>query len=97
MSEVVVVAIAKSKGGRAEDARTLMSEVAAESRKEEGCIAYDLHVDKNDADRIVLLERWESQEALDHHFTLPHTARVTENIDMLEELPQIYFCEAVGG
>ena len=95
MSEVVVVAIAKSKEGRTEEARALMSEVAAESRKEEGCIAYDLHVDKNDADRIVLLERWESQDALDHHFTLPHTARVTESLDMLEELPQLYFCEAV--
>jgi quinol monooxygenase YgiN len=95
MSEVVVVAIAKSKEGGAEEARALMSEVAAESRKEEGCIAYDLHVDKNDADRIVLLERWESQEALDHHFTMPHTARVTEGMDMLEELPQIYFCEAL--
>jgi quinol monooxygenase YgiN len=97
MGEVVVVAIAKSKEGRAEEARALMSEVAAESRKEEGCIAYDLHVDKNDDDRIVLLERWESQDALDHHFTLPHTARVTESLDMLEELPQLYFCEAVGG
>jgi quinol monooxygenase YgiN len=95
MSEVVVVAIAKSKEGRAEEARALMSEVAAESRKEEGCIAYDLHVDKNDADRIVVLERWESQDALDHHFTLPHTAKVTESMDMLDELPQIYFCEAL--
>jgi len=95
MSEVVVVAIAKSKEGQADAARALMSEVAAESRKEEGCIAYDLHVDKNDADRIVLLERWESQDALDHHFTMPHTARVTESMEMLEELPQIYFCEAL--
>ena len=95
MSEVVVVAIAKSKEGQADAARALMSEVAAESRKEEGCIAYDLHVDKNDADRIVLLERWESQDALDHHFTMPHTARVTESMDMLDELPQIYFCQAL--
>ena len=72
-----------------------MSEVAAASNEEEGCISYVIHVDKNDANRIVVVERWASQEALDHHFTLPHTARVTESIDMLEELPQIYFCEAL--
>ena len=95
MSEVVVVAIAKSKQDRAEEARTLMSEVAAASNEEEGCISYVLHEDKNDATRLVVVERWESQEALDHHFTLPHVAKVTESVDMLEELPQVYFCEAL--
>ena len=72
-----------------------MSEVAAASNEEEGCISYVIHVDKNDATRIVVVERWASQEALDHHFTLPHVAKVTESMDMLEELPQVYFCEAL--
>ena len=93
MSEVIVVAIAKAKEGRAEEARALMSEVAAESNKEVGCLSYVIHVDKNDADRIVVVERWASQEALNHHFTLPHTQKVTESMDMLDELPQVYFCE----
>ena len=97
MSEVVVVAIAKMQGGPGEEARALMSEVAAASNEEEGCISYAMHVDKNDANRFVVVERWESQEALDHHFTLPHTAKVAENIDMLEELPQVYFCEELPG
>ena len=95
MSEVVVVAIAKSKEDRAEEARALMSEVAAASNEEEGCISYVIHTDKNDPTRIVVVEHWASQEALDHHFTLPHVAKVTESMDMLEELPQVYFCEAV--
>jgi len=95
MGEIVVVAIAKSKEGQVDDARALMLETAAASNEEEGCISYTVHVDKNDASRIVVLERWESQEALDHHFTLPHVAKVTESMDMLEELPQVYFCEAV--
>ena len=93
MSEVIVVAIAKAKEGRVEEARALMSETAAASNEEEGCLSYVIHVDKNDADRIVVVERWASQEALNHHFTLPHVAKVTESMDMLDELPQVYFCE----
>ena len=96
MSEVVVVAIGRSKEGKAEEAQALMSEVAAASNEEEGCISYTLHVDKADANRFVVVEHWASQDALDHHFTLPHVQKVTDNIDMLEELPQVYFCEAVG-
>jgi quinol monooxygenase YgiN len=95
MSEVVVVAIAKSKEDQADAARDLMLEVAAASIEEEGCISYAVHVDKNDATRIVVVERWASQEALDHHFTLPHVAKVTESMGMLAELPQVFFCEAV--
>ncbi len=95
MSEVVVVAVAKCKEGEQERMRTVMSEVAAASIEEEGCISYVIHVDKNEANRLVVVERWASQEALDTHFTLPHTQQVAQNIDALAEPPQIYFCEVL--
>ena len=93
MSEVVVVAVAKCKEGEQERMRSVMADVAAASSEEEGCLSYVIHADKNDGDRLVVVERWASQEALDNHFTLPHTQRVAENIDALAEPPQIYFCE----
>ena len=89
-----MVAVAKCKEGEAETLRELMSEVAAASHEEDGCIA--LHVDKDDPNRLVVVERWESQEALDNHLTLPHVPKVAENIDMLAEPPQVFFCEAVS-
>lgn len=96
MSEVVVVAVAKCKQGEADRMGAVMAEVAAASHEEEGCLTYALHVAKDDPNRLVVVERWASQEALDHHFTLPHVQRVAESLDALQEPPQVFFCEAVA-
>ena len=42
------------------------------TRKEEGCISYDLHVAVDDETKLVFVERWESREALKAHFSAPH-------------------------
>jgi len=42
------------------------------TRKEAGNISYDLLVDITDDTSLVFVERWETQEALDNHFTEPH-------------------------
>lgn len=42
------------------------------SRRDPGCIAYDLNLSVTDPDRMVFVEVWESRAALDAHFTTPH-------------------------
>lgn len=42
------------------------------TRKETGCISYDLHVDVDDDTRLVFVERWEDRAALEGHFNAPH-------------------------
>ena len=37
------------------------------SRAEEGCLEYTFAADPIEAGRVILFERWESQEALDAH------------------------------
>jgi quinol monooxygenase YgiN len=49
-------------------------EVQQASRKEEGCLHYVWSADLEDPNRLHIAEKWVSQEALDHHFTLPHVA-----------------------
>jgi quinol monooxygenase YgiN len=44
------------------------------SRSEPGCVGYRFGVDIEDAQQIHLFEEWESQEALNTHFTTPHFA-----------------------
>lgn len=39
----------------------------AETRKEPGCIAYDLHGSVSDPDTFVFVERWESHDHLAAH------------------------------
>ncbi|MEX0344951.1 MAG: putative quinol monooxygenase [Rhizobiaceae bacterium] len=42
------------------------------TRKEEGCISYDLLVDVTDKKRLKFVECWENRAALDAHFETPH-------------------------
>ena len=42
------------------------------TRKESGCISYDLHRNVTEPDKLVFVERWESRPHLDAHFTTPH-------------------------
>ena len=46
--------------------------VIAATRKEDGCIFYDLHQSVTDPDQLVFVERWTSTEALGRHFQAPH-------------------------
>ncbi len=46
----------------------------AETRKEAGCIAYDLFTSTTDPEGLMFVERWESREALSRHARTPHVA-----------------------
>ena len=47
-------------------------EQIVETRKEPGCIAYDLHGSVSDPDTFVFVERWESHDHLAAHRLTPH-------------------------
>lgn len=44
----------------------------AATRKEVGCISYDLLQSQTAPETLNFVERWESREALNAHFTQPH-------------------------
>ncbi len=44
----------------------------AETRKEVGCIAYDLHQSMTDDHTFVFVERWETRANLAAHMQAPH-------------------------
>lgn len=46
----------------------------AATQKEAGCIYYDSHSSINEPNTFVVVERWESREALDAHSRAPHMA-----------------------
>lgn len=50
----------------------------ARSRLEAGCIEHGVHLDADNPNRLVFVERWASQAALQAHFAVPasrHTVR----------------------
>jgi quinol monooxygenase YgiN len=46
--------------------------LAAESRREPGCISYFPHVSEDDPDTIVIYEQYRDEEALAAHRDSPH-------------------------
>jgi len=54
----------------------LCKELVEETRKEDGCIKYEMHQDVNDKAILTMIEEWESQEALDKHMQSEHFTRI---------------------
>ena len=46
----------------------------AATRKENGCLFYDLSQSVTDPDSFTFVERWTTREALEAHFHTPHLA-----------------------
>lgn len=75
---IVAGSITTGTGGREEFLAAVRPMVTA-TLAEPGCHEYAFTPDPNDAERILLYELWEDQEALDHHFASEHMARWQED------------------
>jgi len=69
---VAVVVEEKIKEGQTAAFVDYMREMIALTKQEDGCIAYDLYEAADGSGGVVMLEMWESQEALDKHMESDH-------------------------
>lgn len=67
-----VIAHTQAQPGKGRDIVSLSTVLIAETRKEKGCISYDLYQKPGAPDTLVFVETWESREALEAHFHAPH-------------------------
>lgn len=72
MPKIDVVAHIHAKPGHESALRAILEEFVSPTRKEDGCIRYDLFVDLSDAGKFTFIEEWTSQEALDAHGQSAH-------------------------
>lgn len=72
MSKIAVVAMIKAKAGKEDALGEVLADLVSPSRKDDGCISYDLHRNTDDRSVFVFYEQWESKELLDDHLTQPH-------------------------
>lgn len=70
--EINLVAILEIKEGSWSDLADAVHHCVEESRKEAGNHAYDAYFQKNHSNRIVFIERWENQQAIDYHCKTEH-------------------------
>jgi quinol monooxygenase YgiN len=76
---VVTIQVA---AGKAADFANAFKALQAAARQEAGCEQYELFQSLDDPDRLVILERWASQELLDKHMAAERTSN-TALIDPL--------------
>jgi len=78
-----VVALIAPKPGKRNEVKNILLELVAATRREEGCIQYDLLEETSNATDYTFVERWATQAALDAHFKMPHFAVAAEKLDGL--------------
>jgi len=92
----MIVAIAKLtlKDGVAEEFKTLVTPLIKKSKKEQGCIEYNLFK-HNEKEIFTFIEKWETMEDLKSHFLTPHFKEIVpqfkdyvtkEELDLYEEV-----------
>ncbi len=71
---IYVIATMTTKPGALAALLPAIKAVIAETSKEAGFIAYDLHQNVLEPEKLVFVEKWESREALTAHSKQPHLA-----------------------
>lgn len=64
----------------AAQAAVLLSEMAAESRKEPGSIRYDVLRDTSRSNHFAIVEVWQTRQAFEAHTMAPHTRSLREKL-----------------
>jgi len=82
---IKVVAQFFIRNGEVEKALTLGKELVLKTRKENGCISYELCQSLKNNTHIAFIEEWEDQVVLDAHFQAPHFTDLVPKILELTE------------
>jgi (4S)-4-hydroxy-5-phosphonooxypentane-2,3-dione isomerase len=82
---MVVLAVTwMAKTGRETEAAAVLEKLTIESRKEPGCVLYQVHKHKTDSRRFFIYEQYKDDAALEAHRAAPHFLQHAK-----KELPRV--------
>ncbi len=94
---ITVVATFEARPGKEAALKKALLGLLAPTRKEAGCINYDLHVSQESPAKFLFHENWTSKELLDAHLKSPHIAALLPRVDDLcVAPPEIKIWEKIG-
>ena len=94
---ITVVATFQARPGKENELRAALIGLLAPTRKEAGCINYDLHVSPEDPAKFLFHENWASKAALDAHMQTPHVQKLLPRVNELcAAFPEIKIWEKIG-
>jgi quinol monooxygenase YgiN len=92
--ELMVVASFKARSGKEKTALEELSALLDPTRKEDGCVRYDLHRSLDDPGVFVFYEIWKSRQDLDQHLAMPYLQNLLGKAEELfADPPVIHFLE----
>lgn len=75
---------------------TLAKELVGTTVREEGCISYGMLQDVNNPGKLIMVEEWESRDALDKHLASTHfTTLVPQMGKHTERETEISICNSL--
>jgi len=80
---IKIVAKSVVKDGEKDQYLKVAKELIEKSKKEEGCISYELFEDINDASVLTFIEEWKDSDAINSHNNSEHFTRI---VPLLGEL-----------
>ncbi|MBL9136712.1 MAG: antibiotic biosynthesis monooxygenase [Verrucomicrobiales bacterium] len=87
---VTVTARLKAQPGKQTALRELLAALVVPTRREDGCLNYDLHVASDDPSVLLFHENWRSKADLDRHLGSPHVTAVLAQLPaLLAEPPEM--------
>ncbi len=88
--QIVLMARLNVKKDAVENLKQAALAIVAESRKETGCVNYDIHQAIDDETVFLWHETWANKSALDEHFARSYTKEFFARVDeFADEPPQI--------
>jgi len=99
MSEntVTVVATFRARPGKEAELRAALMGLLAPTRKEAGCVNYDLHQSPEDSAKFLFHENWTNKAALDAHLQSAHVKALLPRVEELcVAFPEIKIWEKIG-
>ncbi len=95
---LTVIAQFKTKPGQEGAVREKLLPLLAPSRKDAGCLNYDLHQALDNPALFLFHENWASKAHLDAHLQKPDLQAVLAGLGpLLAEPPQVTLWEKIGG
>jgi len=83
MKNITVVATFEARPGKEAELKQLLLGLLAPTRKEAGCLNYDLHISPDHPAKFLFHENWTSKALLDAHLKSPHLAALLPRVDEL--------------
>jgi len=84
---ILVIGSVVAQPGRLAEALALSRDHVLRSRAEPGCVSHAVHLDPENAQRLVFVEQWADQAALEAHFRVPESRAFAKALAALASEP----------